>query len=455
EKRRPLPLFWLFVLVGGMLIGAGGTWFFFGRNQSAGLQSSAATPTSGGVSSSTAAPSSIAVPSSAPLSTAPTSGAPSSTGTRRPTGVPFAAPSLASNSPASHAAATPPAATSQTIDVASPHITPDLTVGVTPGGTPGDRPDLTPDGSPDLTPDIIPDGGLSASPVRAGLAGIRSYMTPHTILAPAIAASPATSPATAKQAVIYKRPVWQAGFAGGAGISALGQTGYRQLVTTAPSSLNLNTPSVQYGGMSQSYAYIKPRISPDLSFWAGVFIQKPIGRRVSMSAGLNLHYYSTRMTTGQQVTGNSNYITPSLFYSSVVTSSARAYPYYPPGDNYTYLNRYYFLEVPLSIQWQFNRNDRLPLFLEGGVSAARLMSVNALYYNESSGVYYKFGSPASNPLQLFSSAAVLAGLRVGSTRVQFGPEVQYGLTSLTGANAGPAQHLLFGGLKLIVIPGWK
>ncbi|MDP4151393.1 MAG: hypothetical protein Q8943_18450, partial [Bacteroidota bacterium] len=28
EKRRPLPLFWLFVLVGGMLIGAGGTWFF-------------------------------------------------------------------------------------------------------------------------------------------------------------------------------------------------------------------------------------------------------------------------------------------------------------------------------------------------------------------------------------------------------------------------------------------
>ncbi|MDP4246809.1 MAG: hypothetical protein Q8932_13255, partial [Bacteroidota bacterium] len=412
EKRRPLPLFWLFVLVGGMLIGAGGTWFFFGRNQSAGLQSSAATPTSGGVSSSTAAPSSIAVPSSAPLSTAPTSGAPSSTGTRRPTGVPFAAPSLASNSPASHAAATPPAATSQTIDVASPHITPDLTVGVTPGGTPGDRPDLTPDGSPDLTPDIIPDGGLSASPVRAGLAGIRSYMTPHTILAPAIAASPATSPATAKQAVIYKRPVWQAGFAGGAGISALGQTGYRQLVTTAPSSLNLNTPSVQYGGMSQSYAYIKPRISPDLSFWAGVFIQKPIGRRVSMSAGLNLHYYSTRMTTGQQVTGNSNYITPSLFYSSVVTSSARAYPYYPPGDNYTYLNRYYFLEVPLSIQWQFNRNDRLPLILEGGVSAARLMSVNALYYNESSGVYYKFGSPASNPLQLFSSAAVLAGLRV-------------------------------------------
>ncbi|MDP4259535.1 MAG: hypothetical protein Q8937_15000, partial [Bacteroidota bacterium] len=121
EKRRPLPLFWLFVLVGGMLIGAGGTWFFFGRNQSAGLQSSAATPTSGGVSSSTAVPSSAplstAPTSGAPLSTAPTSGAPSSTGTRRPTGVPFAAPSLASNSPASHAAATPPAATSQTIDV--------------------------------------------------------------------------------------------------------------------------------------------------------------------------------------------------------------------------------------------------------------------------------------------------------------------------------------------------
>jgi hypothetical protein len=194
-----------------------------------------------------------------------------------------------------------------------------------------------------------------------------------------------------------------------------------------------------------------PKIQPDLSFWAGVYIQKPILKKWSLSIGLNLHYYSARVSTGQQIVSNSPNAAATLFTSSVVVA-AQTFPYYSPGDSHNFLNRYYFLELPVSLQWQFNRSRQIPLFLETGLSAARLMGANSIYYDQAQGIYRKDATP-SNSFRLFASAALMAGLHWRGANIQLGPQFQYGLGSVLSSGDGAGQRLLYGGIKITVIPG--
>jgi len=66
-------------------------------------------------------------------------------------------------------------------------------------------------------------------------------------------------------------------------------------------------PAAQYSSLAPvnraaaAPNYIPDPIRPDFSFWAGIFAQRPIWRRISLSVGLNLHYYSAIMSTGKQV----------------------------------------------------------------------------------------------------------------------------------------------------------
>ncbi len=65
EKRRSAPLFWLFFLVGGMLLGAGGTWLFFIHAHQSGSSASAISPATGGsTGGNAAATGSLATPPS-------------------------------------------------------------------------------------------------------------------------------------------------------------------------------------------------------------------------------------------------------------------------------------------------------------------------------------------------------------------------------------------------------
>lgn len=171
-----------------------------------------------------------------------------------------------------------------------------------------------------------------------------------------------------------------------------------------------------------------------------------------MTFGLNLHYYSTRLETGQKAPDSVNTNRASLFYPTTAYAAqpAQNAPYYT-SENYKYSNRYYFLEIPISVQWQFNRSRKTPLFWEGGLSYSRLVSANALYYNEKSGVYYKDGGAAS-PNHLMAFSSLMIGMSWRGNLIRLGPEGQYGLSSLVNANNATSQHLFYGGLKVIVIP---
>jgi Outer membrane protein beta-barrel domain len=144
-----------------------------------------------------------------------------------------------------------------------------------------------------------------------------------------------------------------------------------------------------------------------------------------------------------------SYLAVSSAYAAPQPSS---YPYYPTGTNYEYTNRYYFVELPVSVQWRINHSRSMPLFWEGGISASYLMSSDALYYDTNTGVYYK-DNGMTNRAQVGISTALMAGLPFRGSRLQFGPQLQYSLARMLNSSASGDGHLFYGGIKVVVLPG--
>ena len=241
---------------------------------------------------------------------------------------------------------------------------------------------------------------------------------------------------------------WEAGFVAGGGISRLNRLNSAQ----AAAALSFTAASFyRINGSSQGNAYISDTRS-DAAFSGGVYLQKAIADRWIFNTGMTLHYYSSGITIGQQVNtyvqASASFLNPSAL--ATVPSAA----VYSAGDRQSYTNRYYFLELPLNMQWQVNKSHLLPLFLEGGFSLARLMSANALLYDSETGVYSKQGNQI-NKTQLYLSTAFMAGLPLHGLHVEVGPQVQYGLTPIVDGHSLGDQHFFYAGIKLVIIPGKK
>jgi hypothetical protein len=334
------------------------------------------------------------------------------------------------------------------------------------------------------TVDRRPDGGRTADATDPGAAGSAIDAAPATDVARAAGAVPATDAArqhsyyqpglisslaalsgvkgprlspfsgtsTAVSGIQKPRRPWSAGFAGGFGVSSYNQSLLSKAtsVTTAASVVATSSPT-QYlaaaNSRSSSSKKITSTVEPGLSYWAGVVAQKPLSARWSLSLGLDLHYYSSRLRVGGVVTTYSQ--SPSALIGSSAVAPVQSYPYYSVGDVQVYTNRYYYMELPVAMQWQINRGRVLPLFLRGGVTLSRLMSSNGLYYNDQSAVYFKDNS-VIQPMQVSFTSGLIATLPLRGIRIQAGPELQYGSTTLLKGGAGNG-HLLYGGLRVAVM----
>ena len=241
---------------------------------------------------------------------------------------------------------------------------------------------------------------------------------------------------------------WEAGFVAGGGISRLNRLNGAQ----AAAALSFTAVSFyRISGSSQGNAYISD-VRSNAAFSGGVYLQKAIADRWIFNTGMTLHYYSSGITIGQQV---NTYVQPSAsFVNPTSLSAVPSAAVYSAGNSQSYTNRYYFLELPVNLQWQVNKSHLLPLFLEGGFSLARLMSANALLYDSETGVYSKQGDQI-NKTQLYVSTSFMAGLPFHGLHVEVGPQVQYGLTPIVNGHSLGDQHFFYAGIKLVVIPGKK
>jgi hypothetical protein len=264
--------------------------------------------------------------------------------------------------------------------------------------------------------------------------------------------SPSSGRSTAVTGIPMPKRPWSAGFAGGFGMSSYNQSllSKSTAVTTNASALAASVTS-QYAPAanfsSSSSKKITSTVEPGLSYWAGVVAQKPLSARWSLSLGLDLRYYSSRLRVGGVVTTYSQ--SASALIGSSAIAPVQSYPYYSVGNVQVFTNRYYYLELPVAMQWQINRGRVLPLFLRGGVTLSRLMSSNGLYYNDHSAVYFKDNS-VIQPMQVSFTSGLIATLPLRRIRIQTGPELQYGATTLLKGGAGNG-HLVYGGLRVTVM----
>jgi len=264
--------------------------------------------------------------------------------------------------------------------------------------------------------------------------------------------SPSSGRSTAVAGIPMPKRPWSAGFAGGFGMSSYNQSllSKATAVTTNTSAIAAAVPS-QYAPAasfsSSSSKRITSTVEPGLSYWAGIAAQKPLSARWSLSLGLDLHYYSSRLRVGGVVTTYSQ--SASALIGSSAIAPVQSYPYYSVGNVQVFTNRYYYLELPVAMQWQINRGRVLPLFLRGGVALSRLMSSNGLYYNDHSAVYFKDNS-VIQPMQVSFTTGLIATLPLRGIRIQTGPELQYGATTLLKGGAGNG-HLVYGGLRVTVM----
>jgi hypothetical protein len=289
------------------------------------------------------------------------------------------------------------------------------------------------------------DASSTRNPISQFRPGLEDQRIVHGVSAAALAAEKGM---VRLSTLSRPRRPWEAGFVAGGGIDRLNRLDVSQAnnaVSNAASSLySLNRTAVSKNSISD--------VQPDASFYAGIYLQKPISERWTFNIGLDIHYYSIRMSIGQQV--NTSVPASGTFLTQTTLTATQAQMVYTVGDEQTYTNRYYMLELPVAMQYRINRSRILPLFLEGGVSVSRLMGANALFYNPTTGLYLK-SENVLNKTQLDLSSSLLVGLPFHGIRIQAGPQVQYGLTPLINSQGLGDQHFFYTGIRFVVLPGRK
>jgi hypothetical protein len=275
------------------------------------------------------------------------------------------------------------------------------------------------------------------------VAGVKEQKANKTI--PADSASALKTTNGKKQNL--KTSPWSIGITGTAGISNINQ-GLFQSANAASNSYSSYTPS-NSSAAPPSTRYTSANLQSGFSFALGVFVNRSLSKRASMSAGINYHYYSTKINTGNLIdsviyvyTANASYGQPGL---------AAVSTFYRNGVSKEYTNQYHFVELPVNLILQMNKSRKNPLNWEAGFSLAWLLGTNALHFDPNTNVYFE-NSQLFNKTQWNAVTAVLYGFPVHEHTILLGPQIQYGLSGLLKTNTASPGHLFYFGIKMSFLP---
>ena len=449
DRKRRTPVFWLWMLP-AVALTVGGIWYFAGKGSPAPVAASSTLPSTSSAASpalsATQHTTLAATPQTAPSTTPQTA--------LSATHNPATRPALSATQPAlsavpSNSYATPSSSSRQYLAAArhknknTPFHKEDQTENIV-----NTEPPFSSTTANNTATHTL---GTNTTAAHTGAVSLPALKTLNRQYASPGAARPSSrslAAATAAKTTIQLEPKhsWETGFGGGIGMSSINKTLFQQPVVMS----DLRPNGVVINGAPKAFS---SQVKPDLSWWAGIVAERQLNKRLTLALGLSLHYYSAKIQTGEKVVNppQNNYAAQSLFTPYNNQAQAAAYPYYSVGNTDAFTNRYYFLELPASVLWQINHSRTLPIFWEGGVSFSYLVSSTALYYNSKSSAFFKDGGMA-NKFQANLATALLVGLPVRGIRLQAGPQIQYGVTSLQNEGS-TGQHLFYGGLRVIVLPG--
>ena len=176
---------------------------------------------------------------------------------------------------------------------------------------------------------------------------------------------------------------------------------------------------------------------PGFAFQVGAFVQRQLSSRTSLSLGLQYGYYSNVLRIGNR--------RDSLL--SVLDFSGGQI-YNAGGDTIKYTNHYHFIELPLSFQWQLNKNKVKPFIWSTGFTMGQLIASNAIMYDTAyNGVYYQ-NKKLLNKTQ-FSLSTGFSWTIANNKKVQWslGPVANIHLNKLIDSPFDNKGYLFFVGLR--------
>ncbi len=150
---------------------------------------------------------------------------------------------------------------------------------------------------------------------------------------------------------------------------------------------------------------------------------------------------SARSTVGNKVNSTLN------VYDSLLQKPTVISLHYRTGQTTSFSNKYHLVQLPLTLQWQLNKNINKPLSFAFGLAPSFLISSNALYANSNARAYYR-EKKQFNHFMLFGQSELLYTLsNRPKYRLQLGPALQYDFNSFSKTATRTKQHLIFTGLK--------
>jgi hypothetical protein len=173
---------------------------------------------------------------------------------------------------------------------------------------------------------------------------------------------------------------WEIGLNGALGSTRLTK-GHFLDIGGAKSADALSGPNTSTGppGAPISYADSIPLKG---GYWQfGVYAKRKIDKRIYFSTGLNIASYTTKQRVGEFV--------DSVRIINNTVRSQTSNGFYRAGQSSVFKNRYYYIQVPLLIQWQLNKGEKIPIAWENGFVPSFLISSNALSYDRNPPRFFK------------------------------------------------------------------
>lgn len=208
----------------------------------------------------------------------------------------------------------------------------------------------------------------------------------------------------------------------------------------------LSLPVTSANGGNYTY---EPNLSNSFtsafSFGFGFFVKNQLTKKIGLSAGVDYHLYSAKSAVGKNVNSSTG------FYDSESQTNTFASRYYTVGNSMKFANQYQFLELPINILFQLNKNVKKPLLLSAGISPGYLTASNALYANSSANVYYRDKEKFHHFMLSAQSGLSFPVFHSSKLLLMAGPTVQYGFTNVSKAAWASPQHLLFTGIKANIV----
>ena len=184
-------------------------------------------------------------------------------------------------------------------------------------------------------------------------------------------------------------------------------------------------------------------IRPAASFTAGLFIKKPVFKRIDLSAGLNYVFMQTSIQVGYWSQSNQMVLN--------ARGAMEVNAYYRAGTQQKYFNQYHLLEVPVQAAFRLNKRRQFPVTLTTGISVATLVKSNALHFDGASRVYYQDNSLFNKTQFGFSGGLSIGLLQRTAHPVAIGPFFHYRASNLMKHTVSGKRHLQAFGLDLKVL----